>query len=81
MTYIARAALFCDRCGARQECEPSPKPPIIPISPDEPLSGWMNVDKTHHLCPKCAGEYKRKEAEMQAELKKFAGIRDIHFDL
>lgn len=83
MTYIAKAALFCDHCGSRVECEPLPKSPNLKTIciDDVPVDGWMDVDGTHHLCPDCAGEYRRMKAEMDRKLKEFAGIKSISFDL
>lgn len=82
MTYLAKAALFCDHCGARAECDPSPNPPLFSsFTEGKPYDGWMPIDDKHHLCARCAEEYRRKEKEMKSELKKFAGIKEISFDL
>lgn len=84
MSYIAKAALFCDKCGARVDLDPQYRLPLTfsPMATDgTPIAGWMAVDKTHHLCPECAKAYAAKKAEMERELRELAGIREIKFDL
>lgn len=41
----------------------------------------MEVSRGHHLCPACAKVYADRKAEMDAELKRLAGIDSIEFDL
>lgn len=84
MSYIAKAAIFCDRCGKRVDLDPEFRLPITfsATSTDRtPISGWMRVDESHHLCPDCAAAYNARKAEMERELRELAGIRDIRFDL
>ncbi len=84
MSYIAKAALFCDRCGVRVDLDPDFLMPLTftPVSTSgTPISGWAQIEGSHHLCPNCAKEYNAKQAEMERELKEFAGIREIKFDL
>ena len=84
MTYIAKAALFCDRCGARLDVDPERGEPRLMsaiATEGTPLEGWIRLDGGHHLCPVCAKEYEAKRAEMERELKRFAGIKEISFDL
>lgn len=84
MSYIAKAAIFCDKCGKRVDLDPEFGLPMTfsPISTDcTPIAGWMKVDASHHLCPGCADAYSAKKAEMERELRELAGIREIKFDL
>ena len=78
MSYIAKAAIFCDKCGKRVDLDPEFGLPMTfsPISTDcAPIAGWMKVDASHHLCPGCADAYSAKKAEMERELRELAGIR------
>ena len=78
MSYIAKAAIFCDVCGKRVDLDPEFGLPMTfsPISTDcTPIAGWMKVDASHHLCPGCADAYSAKKAEMERELRELAGIR------
>lgn len=84
MSYIVKAAIFCDKCGKRVDLDPEFRLPMAfsPITTDcTPIAGWMKVDDSHHLCPDCAGAYNAKKAEMERELRDLAGIREIKFDL
>lgn len=84
MSYVAKAAIFCDRCGSRVDLDPKFMLPMTfsPIEPDgTPISGWLNVDESHHLCPGCAAAYKAKKAETDRELREFAVVRGIRFEL
>ena len=74
MSYVAKAAIFCDRCGSRVDLDPI-------VTDGTPISGWLKVDESHHLCPGCAAAYKAKKAEMERELRELAGIREIRFEL
>lgn len=84
MSYVAKAALFCDRCGARVDLDLDLLMPLTftPVSTSgTPFSGWAQIEDSHHLCPSCAKEHNAKKAEMERELKEFAGIHEIRFDL
>lgn len=84
MSYVAKAAIFCDRCGSRVDLDPKFMLPLTfsPLVTDgTPISGWLKVDESHHLCPGCAAAYKAKKAEMERELRELAGIREIRFEL
>ena len=81
---MAKAAIFCDRCGSRVDLDsklvlPSTFSPIA--TGGTPISGWLKVDGSHHLCPGCAAAYNAKKAEMERELRGLAGIREIRFEL
>ena len=78
MSYVAKAAIFCDRCGSRADLDST----FSPIVTDgTPISGWLRVDESHHLCPGCAAAYNAKKAEMERELRELAGIREVRFEL
>ena len=84
MSYVAKAAIFCDRCGSSADLDPQFMLPLTfsPLVTDgTPISGWLKVDESHHLCPGCAAAYKAKKAEMERELRELAGIREIRFEL
>ena len=83
MSYIAKAALFCDRCGSRVDLDPKSSLPLTFSSlatAGTLLAGWMAVDKTHHLCPSCAGAYNAKRAETERELRELAVLAQCQSD-
>lgn len=70
MTYLAKAALFCDHCKDKVECSPETEPTLgFDLREDSPLKGWINVGFSHHLCANCAKAYCAKRAELERELK------------
>lgn len=70
MTYLAKAALFCDHCKAKVECAPEAEPTLgFDLREDSPLKGWINVGLSHHLCANCAKAYLAKRSELERELK------------
>ena len=77
MSYIVKAALFCDKCGKKVDVRPSEKAPMLgPLATrGSELEGWIDTEGNHHLCPDCAEAYLAKKAEMESELKKLAGIK------
>ncbi len=81
--HIRKAAVICDRCGAKVEVDPDVKHVIIGpfMEPGEPLAGWLAVEGGRHLCPACAGPYLAKKHEMEAELRRLSGGRTIEFDI
>lgn len=83
MSYIVKAALFCDKCGKRVNVEPDTRPPILDptATRDTSLEGWINVGREHHRCSECAPVYLTRKAEMEKELKQLAGVKEITFDL
>lgn len=83
MSYVVKAALFCDKCGKRVDVEPGEKAPsLVPMATKgTDLEGWLDIKENHHLCPECASAYLARKAEMEKELKELAGIREVSFDL
>lgn len=72
MTYLAKAALFCDHCKAKVECAPEVEPTLgFDLREDSPLKGWIGVGNNHHLCANCAKAYRAKQAEFEQELKEY----------
>lgn len=72
MTYLAKAALFCDHCKAKVECAPEAEPTLgFDLREDSPLKGWISVGNNHHLCADCAKVYCAKQAEFERELKEY----------
>lgn len=83
MTHIRKAALVCDKCGARIDIDPAVDNPFFSrfLYEDASWKDWMEVADGHHLCPACAKAYRERKAEMEAELKRLAGIDTIEFDV
>lgn len=81
--HIRKAAIVCDRCGAKVEVDPDAKHIIISsfMEPGTPLAGWLAVDGERHLCPTCATPYLEKKREMEAELRRLSGGRSVEFDI
>lgn len=83
MSHIRKAALICDKCGERLDIDPAVDDPFFSrtVQLESPWRRWMEVSRGHHLCPACAKVYADRKAEMDAELKRLAGIDSIEFDL
>lgn len=82
MSLVRKMVVVCDKCGNHQEIAWSEDDPFsVAALPDERRAGWFTPDHDHHLCPSCAAAYKAKEAEMQRELKRLAGISTIEIDV
>lgn len=83
MTHIRKAALICDKCGERIDIDPSVEKPFFSSFTKEGTEWekWMEAYSDHHLCPACAKAYRDRKAEMDAELKKLAGIETVSFDI
>lgn len=83
MTHIRKAALICNRCGERVDIDPSVDKPFFSSFTKEGAAWgrWMEVQADHHLCPACAAAYRERKAEMEAELKRLAGIETVTFDV
>ncbi len=72
MTYLAKAALFCDHCKTKVECSPKAEPTLgSDWGQNSPLKGWIGVGNNHHLCANCAKAYRAKQAEFEQELKEY----------
>lgn len=67
MTYIAKAALFCDHCGESFVWNMD----FGWDEADNPVLGWYKVDTRHHLCPDCAKVYNAKREEFEQQLKQY----------
>lgn len=75
--------LICDRCGERLDLAPEATVPES-FSPaflkGTELEGWMRFGENHFLCPDCSSIYRAKRAEMESELRKFAGIGTVEVE-
>lgn len=72
MTYIAKAALFCDHCKTKVECSPKTDSTLgVEWWQDLPFKGWISVGNNHHLCANCAKVYRAKQAKFEQELKEY----------
>lgn len=83
MSHIRKAVLVCDKCGERLDIDPAVDDPFFSrmLQSESAWSEWAEVSKGHHLCPNCAKAYAARKAEMDAELRRLAGIGTIEFDL
>lgn len=76
MAITYKAWVECNKCGGIQEIDPHAGDPFTSFYADEhpEMKGWLVIDTTHHLCPECAAEYKRRREEMERALRVFAHI-------
>ena len=83
MTHIRKAALVCDKCGERMDIDPSVDNPFFShfTQAESAWRDWMEVVPGHHLCPACAKAYNDCKAEMDAKLRRIAGVKTIEFDV
>lgn len=70
MTYLAKAILICDRCGARLDVDPTQGDSELMSICDKigtPVEGWRGVGRRSHLCPECAEGYELLMERQRAE--------------
>ena len=84
MPLIVIRTAVCDRCGERLDLAPSTSVPDS-FSPaflkGTELDGWTRLGESHLLCPDCSSIYRAKRAEMERELREFAGIRTMEIEI
>lgn len=82
MTHIRKAAILCDRCGARIDIDPDVASPFSSsiLHRESAWRDWIEVENGRHLCPECAGHYREVKRRMERELREAAGVRTIDFD-
>lgn len=83
VTHIRKAALVCNKCGERLDIDPNIEQPFVSsfMQRKSTWIDWLEVANNHHLCPACAKVYNACKAEMEAELKRLAGIKTIAFEI
>ena len=81
--YICKAAVICNKCGAKAETKSLGRDPFASAFDDNPLreAGWISTGVDVHLCPDCAAPYNAKKKEMEEELRRLSGVRTIEFDI
>jgi hypothetical protein len=83
MSFVKKEFIRCDRCKATREVQPGTGDAggLQWGAGTDGLEGWIETDRNHHLCPRCAGPYMDKKREMERELKRLAGIETIEVDI
>ncbi len=75
MALVRKLLVVCDKCGSHVEAPEVSQDPFHASERDPAVSGWLEIDGDHHLCPACAAAYVKRRREMVRELNDLAGIR------
>ena len=81
--YVCKAAIICNKCGAKTETKSIGYDPFTPAGNDDSLknAGWISPQRGIHLCPDCAVPYNEKKKEMEEELRRLSGVKTIEFEI
>ena len=83
MPIVRKAAVICDRCGAKQEFDPKSEHPLMSgfSTRGTPLEGWCEVDGGKCLCAACTEEHAAIVERHRRELREFMGVNAVEFEI
>lgn len=80
MPHVRKAALVCDRCGARVDIDPAIDAPFSRMERGRGYDGWCEA-RGRVLCPECAEGWRAVVAENDRRERDYLGIEAVEFDL